>query len=224
MLATADPSDDHREARHPEGAEHRAGRPSGRFALAALLVTAALLAACMGSSATSSGVPVLESPDATPGSSAAPSSSPGDDFDQLLAYSQCMRENGVTNFPDPRQPGAGGGGGISIGDSGIDPTSPVYKAADEVCKSLMPPPAGSTGDNQNLDPFQQMLAYAQCMRDHGVTNFPDPQQPGGSGGGGSLIGPGSGIDPNSPTFQAANEACQSLANPGLESPGSSVQP
>lgn len=49
------------------------------------------------------------------------------------------------------------------------------------------------------------LKYAQCMRAHGVPKFPDP------GPNGQLqmkVGPGTGIDPNSPTFQAAQRACQ----------------
>jgi hypothetical protein len=52
------------------------------------------------------------------------------------------------------------------------------------------------------------------MRSHGVPNFPDP----GSGGG-IQVGPGSGIDPSSPTFQAAQRACQKLLpNGGQPSP------
>jgi hypothetical protein len=52
------------------------------------------------------------------------------------------------------------------------------------------------------------------MRSHGVPNFPDP-----SSGGRLSVGPGSGIDPNSPTFQAAQRACQKeLPNGGRPSP------
>jgi hypothetical protein len=42
------------------------------------------------------------------------------------------------------------------------------------------------------------------MRSHGVPNFPDPQ----FSGGGVRIG-GTGLDPNSPQFTAAQKACQS---------------
>ena len=49
------------------------------------------------------------------------------------------------------------------------------------------------------------LKLSQCMRSHGVPNFPDP------GPDGELsIGPGSGIDPGSPAFQSAQRACRSL--------------
>lgn len=47
------------------------------------------------------------------------------------------------------------------------------------------------------------LAFAQCMRAHGVANFPDPDAQG------HLMLP-QGIDPNSTQFQAASEACRSL--------------
>lgn len=50
------------------------------------------------------------------------------------------------------------------------------------------------------------LKFSQCMRSHGVTSFPDP------GSGGSLeITPGSGINPQSPAFQTAQQACKQYA-------------
>jgi len=59
------------------------------------------------------------------------------------------------------------------------------------------------------------------MRSHGVANYPDPQF--GSGGLGAVRigGPGSGLDPNSPIFQRAMQACASfgLGPKGRPSPG-----
>jgi hypothetical protein len=51
-------------------------------------------------------------------------------------------------------------------------------------------------------------AYSACMRKNGVPKFPDPDSEG------RLMlkaGPGTGIDPESPQFKAAAEACQKLA-------------
>jgi hypothetical protein len=67
------------------------------------------------------------------------------------------------------------------------------------------------------------LRFAACMRSHGVPDFPDPQIQTGPGGGvGVRIGgPGSGIDPSSPAFQAAQKACGALfggAGPKLQAP------
>ena len=63
--------------------------------------------------------------------------------------------------------------------------------------------SSSSGASNSLE--QQALRYAQCMHRHGVPNFPE----GGNGGGPQNIS-SYGIDPNSPTFQAANRACSSL--------------
>jgi len=55
------------------------------------------------------------------------------------------------------------------------------------------------------------LAFARCMRAHGVPKFPDPGGP---------IGPGSGFDPGSPSFQAAvNGPCRSRAPHAWVAPG-----
>ena len=51
-----------------------------------------------------------------------------------------------------------------------------------------------------------MLKFAQCMRSHGVIDFPDPTSKGIQ----IRIRPGmpSDLDPNNPRFQAAEKACQ----------------
>ena len=51
-----------------------------------------------------------------------------------VAFSQCMRDNGVTDFPDP------GPDGISLSGLGIDPESPEFKAAQD---GVRPPPAAT---------------------------------------------------------------------------------
>jgi hypothetical protein len=66
------------------------------------------------------------------------------------------------------------------------------------------PTTGSTGGSTT---YQKALAYSQCVRSHGVPNFPDPNSngvivmPAGSGGSQNL---------NSPQAQSANKACQHL--------------
>jgi hypothetical protein len=57
------------------------------------------------------------------------------------------------------------------------------------------------------------------MRSHGVPNFPDPVNGVISGSAGS----GSGFDPRSPQFQAAQQACKSLLPAGPQSGGPSSQ-
>jgi hypothetical protein len=56
--------------------------------------------------------------------------------------------------------------------------------------------------------------FAACMRSHGVPNFPDPSKDGSI-----TFGSGTGIDPNSPKFKAAQSVCQKLLpNGGQPSP------
>ena len=55
---------------------------------------------------------------------------------------------------------------------------------------------------------ETMLEFAACMREHGV-DMPDPDL---SGGGGRMLfrAGADGVDPQSPTFQKAQEACQEI--------------
>jgi hypothetical protein len=66
------------------------------------------------------------------------------------------------------------------------------------------------------------LAFSACMRSHGVPGFPDPST--GSNGQVQIqASPGSGLDPNSPAYQAAMRSCQSLLPVG-KAAGGSVSP
>ena len=132
-------------------------------------------------------------------------------YDQSLAFAKCMRSYGVTNFPDP---GSGGGIHISAG-SGINPFSPAFTTARAACRRLLPGPLGG-----NQHPTAQQIAQArqlsECMRQHGVTGFPDPttKPPSSPAGysiledrGGVILAVPSTIDPQSPVFIAAGKAC-----------------
>ena len=188
-------------------------RPILGFAL-----LAAVLAACSGGGATPSGVATLDDPEASTvpaaSGSAAPSVAPAD---AMLAFAKCMREHGV-DMPDPVV-NADGGMTVSIGAEGGKPIdTKTMQAADEACKHLMP--ARPDGGPTQMTPEQQdaMLAFAKCMREHGV-NMPDPEF--GNGGTKVTIG-GEGIAFDSPTFKAADEACRSImpdAMPGFVSGG-----
>ena len=137
----------------------------------------------------------------------------------LAKFAACMRSHGEPNFPDPKA-----GGQISISSaSGIDPRSPRFQTAQQACQKLMPK-GGTPSPAQQAQMQKQMLAFSSCMRSHGVPGFPDPTF---SKGGASLeIHAGSGLDPGSPQFQAAQSACQkdlpgkpSAAPPGAASSG-----
>jgi hypothetical protein len=109
-----------------------------------------------------------------------------------------MRTHGVPNFPDPP---AGGGIHITPG-SGLNPRSPAFQAARLTCRKLLPGlgPPRVVPESVKL----QAVRHAECMRAHGVTNYPDPNFP--AGGGVESFIPSS-ADASAPVFQSAAKAC-----------------
>ena len=191
--------------------------------IAALAVLALVAAGCGGGSPNGSAVANIGTTSAT---DTAPSSAQTPTTAQekqatAYAFSKCMRANGVPNFPDPST-----SGGIELNaGSGLDPNSPQFQKAQTKCQKLLPN-GGRPSQQQIAKAEQQALAFSKCMRSHGVPNFPDPQfsTNGGFGVRVKIGGPGSGLDPNSPTFQRAQQACAKVL-PGLKvgvraSPGS----
>jgi hypothetical protein len=84
--------------------------------------------------------------------------------EKAVKFAECMRANGVPHFPDPDPKGDY--------NFGVDVTREVWLNAIDACKSLKPPGALSS----RRTPKQQSAAlrFAQCVRDHGVKDFPDP--------------------------------------------------
>jgi hypothetical protein len=194
----------------PETGKHRHRRSFGAgIALVGLLVTVGLLAAACGGgskdpgAASGTGTNMTVAPVGKSG--AAGSSGSSTTQTELLQLAQCMRSHGVPTFPDPSA--KEGTLGAMVSAAGIELQSPTVQAALEACKQYTP--------TQNLTPTQsaaqnaQELQFAQCMRSHGVPNFPDPSTGTGTGAVHLNLG-GTGIDMSSPTFQAAAKACGGL--------------
>jgi hypothetical protein len=92
--------------------------------------------------------------------------------EKAVKFAQCMRENGVSEFPDPDASGNLTIDGVLNG-SGLDPNAPAWKGAINVCKDLQPP--GFTGGGErSADQQDAALEFAQCIRENGVEDFPDP--------------------------------------------------
>lgn len=84
--------------------------------------------------------------------------------------------------------------------------SPAYESAQKACAGLIGAGSGAP-HNLPAKARQAALAHARCMRQHGVPNFPDPSF--SSGGQGLTVrSGGSGLNPRSPAFQAAQKICQ----------------
>jgi hypothetical protein len=106
---------------------------------------------------------------------AAPAGNAGDSTDtprdNALRFAECMRDNGVSEFPDPGAQGAFTIEVIANGSS-VDTSSAAFKRAETACKDLEP--AGFYGRTRSPKQQQAALEFAQCIRDHGVKDFPDP--------------------------------------------------
>ena len=125
---------------------------------------------------------------------------------EALNFSRCMRAHGITGYPDPTAHGHQ----ISMTmhltrGSNLNPHSPQYQAAHNACRSFLP--SGNLTAAQKTAANAKALTYSQCMRAHGITSYPDP-----NGQGTIVVQAGGGIAPNSPQFQHAQTACQSLDN------------
>jgi len=88
-----------------------------------------------------------------------------------VTFSACMRDNGVKDFPDPDASGELTIDGVLNGSS-LDPNAPAWKQAIAACKDLQP--SGFTGHKRTAEEQEPALAFAQCIRDNGVKDFPDP--------------------------------------------------
>jgi hypothetical protein len=123
--------------------------------------------------------------------------------DAALEFAQCMRDEGVEDFPDPE---IDDNGGIQLSPGDIDTDDPEVQAAQDKCQSILDQGQSSDApdEGQQAELQEQVLAFAQCMREHGI-DFPDPEV---SDNGAVLPQLGSGVDPDSPEFQDAQAACQ----------------
>ena len=91
--------------------------------------------------------------------------------EQSVKFAGCMRDNGVAEFPDPDASGDLTIDAIANGSS-LDMNSAAFKQAIGACKNLEP--AGFTGGKRSAEQQEMALKFAQCIRDNGVKDFPDP--------------------------------------------------
>jgi hypothetical protein len=129
--------------------------------------------------------------------------------DKAMQFAACMRDNGVSEFPDPDASGEMTIDGILNGSS-LDPDAPGWKKAIAACKDLQP--AGFMGHKRNAEEQKPALKFAQCMRDHGVKDFPDPT-PDGPLVDTNRIPSSAG---NMPAINAAMKTCGDLVADALE--------
>jgi hypothetical protein len=155
-----------------------------------LLLAGTLISGCSGDSKAASGG----------GASPESSGSANGSFDQALEFAECMRAEGVPEFPDPQQ----ADGGVRMDAGGVDTDSPEFQGAMEACRHKAPQAQGQGQGGEPLDP-KKVAAWAECIRENGVPNFPDPEVNGGQM---ALDFAGAGLSMGDPAFQKARSACQ----------------
>jgi hypothetical protein len=174
-----------------------------RGALAALLL--ALLAGC------SAG-----------GSGAAGPSPTAVTNDQILAIgreaAQCMRSHGIPDFPDPTIDGAGHLA-LPNGAQGehVKEEMQANPAALQACEPILDrlPPAARGGGSEgpvSQEDMAKLLQFAQCVRQHGVPEWPDPK----SDGTFPLSGTPLATEGKSPRLVSAWLACKQYWDKGIQ--------
>jgi hypothetical protein len=154
------------------------------------------------------------------GGSSPPKNAEASGKSAALKLAECMRTHGVSDFPDPSggafgiQSPAGGGGPVSVDGHTLNVRAPAFQRAMQTCQKYQPSgPAISSAQLASIK--QSTLKMAECMRSHGVPNFPDPRVSTGPNGHGISVeiggpgGPGGNdrLDPNSPSFTTAQQTC-----------------
>jgi hypothetical protein len=125
-----------------------------------------------------------------------------------IQFANCMRAHGVPAFPDPGQ------------DKGNDDfrQSPAFASASSTCDKLQPggnPASPKPSKSRQL----AMVKFAECVREHGISNFPDPTLTPPAGGASEIeVGAiyfvlPSGLNFGSPAVKRALKACGTGTGP-----------
>jgi hypothetical protein len=167
------------------------------------------------------------------GSDGSPNAGGSTSSPSAVAYSACMRSNGVPRFPDPDSSGQ-----LPKGDAqrfGVSGSQ--LQAARQACQQLLP----NNGGAINADSIQQcMLAdncpqalvqqvldeernFAGCMRSRGVPNWPDPSMDSQGRPVFVISISKDGFDPYSQQIWAKGNECSHLM-PGLPGLPAAVSP
>jgi hypothetical protein len=141
----------------------RRPRPTATLALVALIGLIGLIGAGCGSDAPAEPA-AATSPSETTANADAGRTKKLTARDKAVKFAECLRAHGVTDFPDPDAKGDF--------DYGVSVTPAVWTKAVSACKDLQPP--GTLSGKRTPKEQSGALRFAQCMRDNGVKDFPDP--------------------------------------------------
>jgi hypothetical protein len=126
-------------------------------------------------------------------------------YEDAVAWVGCMRARGIVDLSPPTTVANATQQMVGFGEP-PDKQGPKYKAANKVCEYLLPGSGSGPSQAMVQEQLAKDLKFSECMRSHGITDFPDPKQ----SSQGISIGPVHGLAASSPQFQAAQKACRSL--------------
>lgn len=127
-------------------------------------------------------------------------------------HARCMRSHGIPNYPDPKVHLSGAEHGITQELIPGMVNSKVFKAADQACKGLLPDAGHQSAAElaaQQHAHLETRLAFARCLRSHGVRDFPDPTPQGQLS---VAMVQAAGVDLQAPSFLTAARACVGVTN------------
>jgi DNA-binding LacI/PurR family transcriptional regulator len=195
---------DHGGRRTPARPPRRRRRRLYLAGLVGALALALGVVACTGGGGKTRGVASLGSS----GQPTATTASSSNDRQMALNWARCMRQHGI-NLPDPQ---FSGDNIIQQLPARAVRNSAKFKAAEQACKRYLP--NGGQPSPPSAQERQQALAFARCMRQHGI-DIPDPQIT------------ANGIDQplprrmarDDPRLTAAEQACHQYGSLGPPKPG-----
>lgn len=119
-----------------------------------------------------------------------------------------MRSHGVSGFPDPVVKTTSTSASVSQVAPASVASSPAYKSADKACAHLQNA-AQSSGQASGGPSKSVLLAFARCLRAHGIKNFPDPS---GQGRLSLTTISAAGVNVHTPAFFKAGRECVAVTH------------
>lgn len=121
----------------------------------------------------------------------------------LVRFASCMHSHGVNGLPNPvADPAAF--------KHSLTTTTPTYISAMDTCQRLLPgQQTDSQGSAHSRKQIDAMLAFARCIRSHGLSRFPDPTSTGELN---HAMLAQAGIDLHQPAVVQAADACVSVTH------------
>jgi hypothetical protein len=174
-------------------------------------------------------VATLSGPDETP---EPPDSDAGslefaDREEAVLAFTQCLRDNGI-DIDDPVAGVTGGRGFLRGGPDqagGVDPFSEEFQIAQATCGEILEAARPEIDPALQQERLEEELLLAHCLRESGFPEYPDPtlDNDGRLQRGGQQF-QDVGIDRRSEAFQTARSGCADDLGVEAFGPGAGAGP